>query len=55
VYPDIEALGEWNAAVDAHLAAASSSASIPLASVLGHTYAARSHDALGQFDRALGE
>ena len=27
----------------------------PLASVLGHTYAARSHDALGQFDRALGE
>ena len=55
MYPDIEALGEWNAAVDAHLAAASSSASIPLASVLGHTYAARSHDALGQFDPALGE
>jgi tetratricopeptide (TPR) repeat protein len=50
-----EALGDWRAAVDAHVAAASKYTSIPFARVLGHAFAARSYEALGQFNPALRE
>ena len=50
-----EALGDWKAAVDSYLAAASRHSSVPVARVLGHAYAARAYEALGQFDQALPE
>lgn len=50
-----EALGDWKGAVDSYLAAASRHSSIPVARVLGHAYAARAYEALGQFDQALRE
>jgi tetratricopeptide (TPR) repeat protein len=50
-----EALGDWNAASDAYLTAASKYSSVPIARVLGHAYAARAFEALGQFDQALRE
>jgi tetratricopeptide (TPR) repeat protein len=50
-----EALGDWRAAVDAHLAAASKYTSVPFARVLGHAYAGRGYEALGQFNSALRE
>lgn len=50
-----EALGDWKVAVDSYLAAASKYSSVPFARVLGHAYAARGYEALGQFDRALRE
>jgi tetratricopeptide (TPR) repeat protein len=50
-----EALNDWRAAVDAHVAAASKYASIPFARVLGHAFAARGYEALGQFNPALRE
>ena len=50
-----DALGDWRAGVDAHLAAASKYTSVPFARVLGHAYAARGYEALGQFNPALRE
>lgn len=50
-----EALGDWQAAVDSYLAAGSRHASVPVARVLGHAYAARAYEALDQFDQALRE
>jgi tetratricopeptide (TPR) repeat protein len=50
-----EALGDWKAAADSYLAAASRHSSVPVARVLGHAYAARAYEALGQFDQALRE
>ena len=50
-----EALNEWQAAIDAHLKAASTHASIPLARGLGHAYAARAFEARGRFNRAIEE
>jgi hypothetical protein len=50
-----EALGDWRAAANAHVAAASKYGSIPFARVLGRAFAARSYEALGQFNPALRE
>lgn len=50
-----EALNEWEAAVYAYLKAASTHASIPLARVLGHAYAARAFEARGILDRVIDE
>ena len=50
-----EALGDWRAAVDAYLTAASKYSSVPFARVLGRAYAARGYEALGQFSAALRE
>ena len=47
-----EALGEWKLAVQAYTTAAAPYASVPMARVLGHSYAARGYDALGDFARA---
>ena len=50
-----EALGDWRAAVDAYLTAASKYSSVPFARGLGRAYAARGYEALGQFSAALRE
>lgn len=50
-----ESLGETRAAIDAHLSAASTYATNPLAYVLGHVYAARNYERRGQFDLASHE
>jgi tetratricopeptide (TPR) repeat protein len=50
-----DALSDWKAAVDPYLVASSKHSSVPIARVLGHAYAARDYEALGQFDRALRE
>jgi tetratricopeptide (TPR) repeat protein len=50
-----EALGDWKAAVDSYLVAGLRHGSAPVARVLGHAYAARAYEALGQFDQALHE
>jgi tetratricopeptide (TPR) repeat protein len=50
-----EGLGESKAAVNAYRTAGATYASVPLAAVLGHTYAARALEAVARFDEALND